>query len=546
MLRAAIDIQENHFLFSKNMSSCDISVEDDDLMSFDSALSREKCDPNLRECISAAYEYYSGREKNENDDLYRKGPETLRRHFVGGALRSIKSHPWTDEGARLVDAVHWCEKLSFEEVKGKGAVSLSYALLNSCSVESASRCLRILVTRNTAYEWWNEYRIWKKYGDREKDGFLLRDPGTQEEFRERFLEAATDAEGKPKLSRVLREENDKLVEKYIYAEEAFFVEKKLQFPLVLALYELCNFVPRIVSKSKRWINSSPEERESLIAEEARYFEEIKEMSENMHVAHKLAKSPNPVATSEEVAAATAKKTNRVSPFAKFCREKHGGDDYDEEKKKTYGREWRKMSDDAKKKYGVAESRHEKKKRKKESEETNDEEEEEEVEERDRGLDARQRDAASPPPPNPPNPPKARKKDHPATTAEDPLSPPPPASTVAGGRGVLVGRSIENVAEELDTYFNSNLFQDEQKKFVWNMFYANARAGAMKGKITLFDETCLKPAYEAYLENPDAKRVALLKHVSSEDNSNVKNLVQLFNTLFSRGEAAQEEKEDFIF
>lgn len=512
MLLSAISIRETSVLspsMSKRISSCDISVRDEELSCSSGGETQQKKVADLSDCVRATYEYYSGKDKDLKQ--YRDGPETLRKYFIGTTIDKIKSHPWTEEGTQLIDAVHWSEKIQFEELKKKGPVSLSYSLLNSPSAETANRCYAVSVTRNSVYEWWNEYRIWKKFGEDADREVEIENPGSHEEFRERFIASSVDEDGHSQLTKVLREQNGKLIEKYIYVEEKFIVQKFLQAPLIVALYELCNFVPKIVSNSKHWVNSSAEERQNIVRQEVEYFEDIQEMAEMMHVAHKGNRGNEETDGGGEKKPKTKdlKKSNRVSPFAAFCKDKKGEDYVTPEEKKTYGALWRKMSDDQKAQYGDQRVKAEKNKR-----------EEEPPEEKSKKGESPKR----------------------AKSRDENYSPPPSS----GDEGVLVGRSIENVAEELDRYFNSNLFEDEQKKFTWNLFYKNMKAAAKKKKTTSFDRTCLKPAYDAYVEDPDTNHVRFLKMIVSDSDSAAKNVVQAFNVLFSRPEAPKEEKDDFIF
>lgn len=511
MLLSAMSIKEKSVLsptMSKQVSSCDISVNEHELSC--SSARREAYD--LQEAIRATYEYYSGKEKNVR--LYRDGPETLRKKFIGATIETIKAHPWTDEANRLLDAIHWSEKINFEDVKKKGYLTLSYALLNHPNEEVASECYELTVTRNSVYEWWNEYRAWKKFGREEGCAPDLEDPGTHEEFRERFLASALDEQGQPQLTKVFREENGRLVEKYIYVEEKFIVQKSTQAPLVVALYQLCNFVPRTVLNTKHWVNSSTEERNKIVQEEIEYFEDITKMTEMMHTAHK-GNDDTRGGGEAKLPKHSKKKTNRVSAFALFCREKNGGEEVSVDDKKKYGGVWRKMTDEQKAKYGESRAKPEKRK------------------------------AESPPlPPRQDTPPPSPE----ARATPPPPSPPPPKKQKqkTENKGVLVGRTLENVAEELDRFFNSNLFEDEEKKFVWNMFYKNMQAAAKNKKTTDFNETCLKKAYEAYAEEPGSNQVRFLRMIDIEPDHSVKSLVQTFNVLFSRPTPTKEDKDDFIF
>lgn len=513
MLLAAMSIKEKSVLsptMGKQVSSCDVSVNEQELSC--SSESREVCD--LREAIRSTYEYYSGKDKDAR--LYRDGPETLRKKFIGATIENIKAHPWTDEANRLLDALHWSEKINFEEVKRKGRLTLSYALLNQPADEAASECYELTVTRNSVYEWWNEYRAWKKFGDGEGGVPDLEDPGTHEEFRERFLASGLDERGNPQLTRVFREERGRLVEKYIYVEEKFIVQKHIQAPLVVALYQLCNFVPRTVLNTKHWVNSSSEERNKIVQEEIEYFEDITKMMEMMHAAHN-GKDNSRGDGDDKTTKHLKKKTNRVSPFTLFCQEKNGGEEVSAEDKKKYGGVWRKLTDEQKAKYGEPRAKPEKRK------------------------------AESLPPRATPPPSPARSPPPPSPEAA-PTSPSPSKKhkQKSENKGVLVGRTLESVAEELDRFFNSNFFEDEEKKFVWNMLYKNMRAAAKNKKTTDFNETCLKKAYEAYAEDPGSNQVRFLRMIDVEPDHSVKSLVQTFNVLFSRPAPTKEDKDDFIF
>ena len=513
MLRAAMQIKESAFLSSSmggknvSMSSCDISVGE--LSS--SSESYEEETPNLAESIRATCEYYAGGEKTLSH--YQEGPETLRKAFIATTFAKIKKHQWTEESVRLLEAVHWSEHLTFKDIKAvkkNNPVSLSYAIIGKPQLEDAKKCCTVTVTRNTAYEWWNEYSLWKKYNSDARKEFFLQDPGTHDEYRERFLASGKDQEGNSCLTKVLREEKGAIVEKYVYVEESFFVQKKLQARLVAALFEVFNFIPRIVSRSKDWINSTPQERDIFIERETKYFTDIVEMSELMHLAHK-----SEIATEGDKGAV---KKGRQSAFNFFCQEKIGGENISADEKKTLGAKWRKLTDAEKQKYG----------RKKNATVLADQNEGAQHEKK-RKLD--QENSCSP-------------------VVQDKTSE-PPTPIVANkqekakdvSKGVLVGRSLESVVEELHTFFNSNLFKDANKKFTWNLFHANMKAAQKKGKTTNFNETCFKNAFDAM--QTDESPAKILKLISAEEKG-IKASVQTFNILFSRPAVIQrDEIDEFI-
>jgi len=499
MLRAAMQIKESGFLSSSmggknvSMSSCDISVGE-------TSSSSESCEeetPNLADCIRATCEYYAGGEKTLNH--YKEGPETLRKTFIAGTFAKIKKHQWTEESVRLLEAVHWSEHLTFKDIKGKknNSVPLSYAILGKPQLEEANQCCTVILTRNTAYEWWNEYSLWKKFNSDARTEFFLQDPGTHEQYRERFLASGKDQEGNSCLTKVLREEKGAIVEKYVYVEESFFVQKKLQARLVAALFEVFNFIPRIVSRSKDWINSTPQERDIFIKQETKYFTDIVEMSELMHLAHK-----SEIPTQDSNGAA---KKCRQSAFTCFCQEKKAGENISAEDKKTLGAEWRKLTDSEKQKYG----------RKKNAPEKNEDDQQHE---------------------------KKRKLESVSDTEPPPAADKQDTPTTSDGEGVLVGRSLESVVEELHTFFNSNLFKDANKKFMWNLFHTNMKAAQKKGKTTNFNETCFKNAFDSMQTNESPAKI--LKLISAEEKG-IKASVQTFNILFSRPVVQRDEIDEFI-